>query len=178
MNTKNTTKTFVIALAMTLTLAIVPTMAFGQSTADKQSIASPLDEQGNDLTGLWQVAASNTVDCITGQPDGQPPVPVNYLFNQGGTMTEEEANLFDGPYRASAQGMWKHVTGRKYLAAFTNFAFNPDRSLAVTLKFRSNITLAKDGNSFTERGTAEVSLPDGTVVANVCFADTATRFAF
>ena len=30
--------------------------------------------------------------------------------------------------------------------------------------------------TFTERGTADVTLPDGTIVATVCFADTATRF--
>ena len=160
-------QTLIIA-AMSLVLAVMPPAAFSQRG----------DDNANSLTGLWQIPASNTVDCTTGLPDGQPPVPVNYLFNQGGTMTEEEANLFDGPYRASAQGVWKQVIGRKYVAAFTNFAFNPDRTLAVTLKFRSNITLAKDGDSFTERGTAEVSLPDGTVVATVCYADTATRFTF
>lgn len=160
-------ETLIIA-AMSLVLAIVPTAAFSQGS----------DNSPNSLTGFWQIPASQTVDCATGQPDGQPPVPVNYLFNQGGTMTEEEANLFDGPYRASAQGIWKQVSGRKYMAVFTNFAFNPDRTLAVILKFRSNITLSRDGNSFTERGTADISLPDGTVVATVCFADTATRITF
>ena len=105
MNTKNTTQTFVIALAMMLALAIVPTMAFGQNKGDEQSIASTEDEQGNDLVGVWQVSASATVDCQTGLPDGSPPVRVLYSFNQGGTMTEEEANPFDGPYRASALGI-------------------------------------------------------------------------
>lgn len=164
-------KQTLIIVAISLVLAVMPSAAFSQR--GEESAETP-----SSLTGFWQIPASNTVDCVTGEPDGQPPVPVNYLFNQGGTMTEEEANNFDGPYRASAQGIWKQVTGRNYVAAFTNFAFNPDRTLAVTLKFRSNIALAKDGNSFTERGTAEVSLPDGTVVATVCFADTATRFTF
>ena len=162
-------KQTLIIVAMSLVLAVIPSAAFSQGRDDNNA---------NSLNGLWRVAASNTVDCTTGQPDGQPPVPVNYLFNDGGTMTEEEANSFDGPYRASAQGIWKHVTGRKYLAVFTNFAFNTDRTLAVTLKYRSNITLARDGNSFTERGTAEISLPDGTVVGTVCYADTATHFTF
>lgn len=160
-------KQTLIIFAMSLTLAIMPSVAFSQ---DRDS--------SGPLVGFWQIPASSTVDCATGQPDGSPTVPVNYLFNQGGTMTEEEANSFDGPYRASAQGIWKQVSGRKYSAVFTNFAFNPDRTLAVTLKFRTNITLSKDGNSFTERGTADISLPDGTNIATVCFADTATRLTF
>ncbi|MEP6944678.1 MAG: hypothetical protein ABJA02_02090 [Acidobacteriota bacterium] len=168
-------KQTLIIVALSLVLAIMPSIAFSQRGEDNGAGG---DANATSLTGLWQVAASNTIDCTTGQPDGQLPVPVNYLFNQGGTMTEEEANSFDGPYRASAQGMWKQVTGRKFVAAFTNFAFNPDRTLAVTLKYRTNITIARDGSSFTERGTAEISLPDGTVVGTVCYADTATRFMF
>jgi len=160
-------KQTLIIVALSLTLAIMPSAAFSQA-----------GDNNSPMVGLWQVPASPTVDCATGQPDGLPTVPVNYLFNQGGTMTEEEANSIDGPYRASAQGIWKQVSGRNYLAVFTNFAFNPDGTLGVILKFRTNIVLAKDGNSFTERGTADVTLPDGTTVATVCFADTATRFNF
>lgn len=179
MNTKNTkTQTLVIALAIMLTLAIVPTMAFGQDKADKQLINSPQDEQGNDLVGVWQVAASATIDCTTGLPDGLPPARVLYSFNQGGTMSEEEAQPFDGPYRASALGIWKRTSGRNYTAVFTNFAFNPDKTLAVVIKYRTNINLSRDGNSFTERGTAEIRDPDGNLIVSVCFADTAHRFTF
>lgn len=176
---KNTTQTLVIALAMMITLAIVPTMAFGQNKVGRQSIASPADESGNDLVGVWQVSSTATVDCQTGLPDpNSPPVRVLYSFNQGGTMSEEEANPFDGPYRASALGIWKRTTGRNYTAVFTNFAFNPDRTLALIIKQRTNISLSQDGNSFTERGTFELSDPDDNLVFSGCFADTAHRFTF
>ena len=178
MNTKNTKKTFVIVLAMMLTMAIVPTMAFGQNKGDEQSIASTEDEQGNDLVGVWQVSASATVDCQTGLPDGSPPVRVLYSFNQGGTMTEEEANPFDGPYRASALGIWKRTSGRNYTTVFTNYVFNPDKTLALIVKQRTNIRLNRDGNSAIERGTFELRDPDGNLVFSGCFADTPTRLAF
>ena len=163
MNTK--THTFANAVAMIFTLAIVPALAFGQDIK-------------NTLVGVWQVSAAATVDCETGQPDGSPPVRVNYSFNQGGTMTEEEANPFDGPYRASAQGIWKRLSGRDYTAMYTNFAFDPDRSLAVIVKQKTNMTLSEDANSFKEHGSFEISLPDGPVIVSGCFADTATRMTF
>lgn len=178
MNTRTLAQTFVLALAMMITLTIGSSVAFGQDKADKQSVNSPADEQGNDLVGVWQVSASATVDCQTGVPDGSPPVRILYSFNQGGTMSEEEAQPFDGPYRASALGIWKRTSGRNYTAVFTNFAFNPDKTLAVVIKQRTNIRLSRDGNSFTERGTAEVRDPEGILVFSGCFADTAHRFTF
>ena len=160
--------------AVALALAIVPTLAFGQNNDRSDNSAHPK----NALVGSWEIAASNTYDCATGQPDGAPPTPINYTFNLGGTMTEIEANAIDGPYRSSAQGIWQHLSGNRYFAAFTNYSFNPDRTHAVTIKYRTYLTLSWDKQSFTERGTAEVRIPDGTVVANVCFADTGTRFTF
>ncbi len=176
---KTKTQTFVIALAMMLALAIVPTLAFGQDKDDKQSIDSSQDEQGNDLVGVWQVSASATVDCQTGLPDpNAPQVRILYSFNQGGTMSEEEAQPFDGPYRASALGIWKRTSGRNYTAVFTNFVFNPDKTFLFTVKQRTNITLSRDGNSFTERGTFELRDPEDNLVLSACFADTAHRFTF
>ena len=154
-------------------------MVFGQNTADKQSVASPQDEQGNDLVGVWQVTAPAFVDCHTGLPDPDAPqVRVLYSFNQGGTMSEEEAQPFDGPYRASALGIWKRTSGRNYTTVYTNYAFNPDKTLAVIITQRTNIRLSRDGNSFTERGTSEVRDPDGNLIASGCFADTPTRLQF
>ncbi len=175
MKTKNTTQTFVIALAMIITLAIVPTMAFGQTII----LNPPQDKQGNDLVGVWQVTAPASADCQTGVPDpNSPPVRVLYSFNQGGTMSEEEAQPFDGPYRASALGIWKHISGRNYTTVYTNYVFNPDKTLAFIIKQRTNIRLSRDGNSFTEHGTFEARDPDGNLTASGCFADTPTRLQF
>lgn len=170
---KSRTQVLAIA-AMAIALVIVPTLAFGQDN----DASDKFGFRKNALVGSWTIAASYTYDCATGQPDGAPPTPINYTFNLGGTMTEIEANAIDGPYRSSAQGIWQHRAGNRYFAAFTNYSFNPDRTHAVTIKYRTYLTLSTDERSFTERGGAEVSLPDGTVVANVCFADTGTRFTF
>jgi hypothetical protein len=163
MNTKK--HATAIAFSIFAALASVSSIAYGQ-------------DERNSLIGVWQVSAAATVDCQTGLPDGSPPVRVNYSFNQGGTMTEEEANPFDGPYRASAQGIWKRISGRNYTALYTNFAFNADRTLALTVKQKTNITLGDDPNSFTERGTFELFLPDGTLFFSGCFSDSAARLTF
>jgi hypothetical protein len=179
MKTRTLTQTFVLALAMMFTLTTGSSLAFGQDKDDKQLINSPQDEQGNDLVGVWQVSASATVDCQTGVPDpNSPQVRILYSFNQGGTMSEEEAQPFDGPYRASALGIWKRTSGRNYTAVFTNFVFNPDKTLALVVKQRTNIRLSRDGNSFSERGTFELRDPEDNLVFSGCFADTAHRFTF
>src|SRR6266446_8988466 len=100
MKTKSVTQTFVIALAMMLALAILPSTAFGQNKADSQSIKSPADEQDNDFVGVWEevdVPAEN--NCATGLPvPGTPLIRALYSFAKGGTMYVEDNAPFDGPY--------------------------------------------------------------------------------
>ncbi len=182
---KTTTKTLSVALAMMATLTIGST--FGQDRPNKQSTDSRTverskavdnDDQDSALAGVWEeVSVPATVDCQTGQPNG-PIINALLTFNQGGTMSVEEANQFDGPYRASALGIWKRTSGRNYTTVYTNYAFNPDKTLAVIIKQRTNIRLHRDGNSFTEHGTFEVRDPNGNLIDSGCFADTPTRLQF
>jgi hypothetical protein len=180
MNRKNTTQTFVIALAIMLALATVPSMAFAQNKADNQSSVSPAGEEGNPLVGVWEelnVPAEN--DCVTGSPvPGTPIIRALLSFNQGGTMYVEDNAPFDGPYRSTGAGIWKHTSGRKYTYLNLHYAFNPDKTFTFTIKQRSNLTLSQDGNSFTENGTFEVIEPGGAVIYSGCFAATATRLTF
>lgn len=171
-------QTFVIALAMTLTLTSGSMTVFGQTKADNQISNSPQDEQDNALTGVWQ-SVSPTVDCQTGVPNS-PPIRVLFNFMQGGTMSESDTNEIDGPYRAPSEGIWKRTSGRNYTALYLYYVFNPDRTFAVTIKLRENITLSRNGNSFTGRGTFAVFLPDDDVnpIVTGCFTDTAHRLQF
>ena len=175
MSIKNTKKqTFVIALAMMITLAIAPTMAFGQT----RILNSPQDNQGNDLVGVWEavgVPAGN--DCATGTPDG-PLINVMYTFNQGGTMYAEDTLSIDR-YRTTGSGIWKRTSGRNYTYRFFHYAFDPNGTFLFTVKGRSNLTLSRDGNSLTESGTFQLIAPDGTTVIYAgCFNGTSHRVTF
>ena len=174
MNTKKTkTQTFVIALAMMLALAIVPTMAFGQAVILNQS----QDNQGNDLVGVWEaVAVHSEFDCVTGMPIG-PLINVMYTFNQGGTMYAEDTLSIDR-YRTTGSGIWKRISGRNYTYRFFHYAFDPNGTFLFTVKGRSNLTLSRNGNSLTERGTFELVEPSGNVVYAGCFNGTSHRVTF
>ena len=174
MNT--TKKTFVIAVALTLALAIVPSMAFAQNKGDNQSSASPTEEQGNALTGVWQeLGVPAFVDCQTGEPG--PIINVAYTFNQAGTMYEEDTLSLDR-YRTTGGGIWKRTSGRNYTYLNLHYTFDPAGTFLFTIKQRSDLTLSRDGDSFTEKGTFEGIDPSGNVLFGGCFAATARRLTF
>jgi hypothetical protein len=176
MKTKSLTQTFVIALAMMLALAIVPFRAFAQDKAENQSSVSPADEEGNALAGVWEeVSVPAFVDCQTGVPG--PIINVSYTFNQGGTMYEEDTLSLDR-YRTTGGGIWKRTSGRKYTYVNLHYAFDPNGNFLFTIRQRSNLTLSRDGNSFTENGTFEGVDPSGNVLFGGCFAATAHRLRF
>ena len=175
MNTQK--QTFVVALAMMLVMVIAPTMAFGQNKDDKQSTASPTEEQGNDLVGVWEEVGPATVDCQTREPNA-PAVRALLMFNQGGTMTLEDTFPLEGPYRTTGAGIWKRTSGRNYTYINRHYSFDPDKTFTGIVKIRSSITLGKDSNSFTEKGTVKVTDPSGNVVFTGCFNGTAYRLKF
>lgn len=180
MNKINTTKTFVITLAMTLALAIVPTAAFGQKSDEIRSIVSSQDERGNDndLVGVWEaVGVPSESDCTTGTPIGEI-INVMYTFNQGGTMNAEDTLSIDR-YRTTGSGIWKRSRGRNYTYRFFHYLFNPDGTFFASLKGNSNLTLSKNGNSLTESGTFQLIAPDQTTVIYAgCFNGTSHRVTF
>jgi hypothetical protein len=180
MNTKQITRTFVIALAVMFIPALSSTMVFGQNKADEQSANSSAQTQGNDLVGVWEefnVPSEN--DCATGLPlPGTPIIRALYSFNQGGTMYVEDNAPFDGPYRSTGAGPWKRISGRNYAYLNLHYAFSPDKAFTVAIKQKANLTLSQDGNSFTENGTFEVIEPGGNVIYAGCYAATAQRFKF
>ncbi len=189
MNTRILTQTFVLALAMMVTLTIGSSVAFGQDKDDKQSGArddARTEARDNALVGVWESVSPGTVDCQTGVPDPNAPIiRALYNFMQGGTMTEENTDPIEGPYRNTAHGIWKRTSGRNYTAVFLHYGYLPDRTHLVIVKVRSHITLKRDSNSFTQNGTFEVLDangnplldPNGNAIRG-CFRDTATRLRF
>ncbi|MCA1605579.1 MAG: hypothetical protein LC775_08950 [Acidobacteria bacterium] len=187
MKTRTLTQTFVIALAMMVTLTIGSSKAFAQDKDDKQSADSLTVEQsktvdkeghGNTLVGVWEEVAPAFVDCQTREPGG-PTIRVLLTFNQGGTMYVEDTFPLEGPYRSTGGGIWKRTSGRNYTYVNVHYSFDPDKTFTFIIKVRANITLSRDGNSFTENGTVEViDQTSGNVVFNGCYASTAHRLTF
>jgi hypothetical protein len=83
---------------------------------------------------------------------------------QGGTMSEDAANPFDGPYRTSGHGIWKHTSGRNYTYVFKFYSFDPDRTFTGSVKIRVNIKLSDDFKSLTGNDTIEVFDPSANLV--------------
>jgi hypothetical protein len=171
MNTKNTIQTFVIALAMMITLTIGSSVAFGQNKADKRSI----DEPGNSLVGTWQSVVTS-YNCQTGVSD---PAPIKSLltYMQGGTMSEDNNDPID-PYKTSSHGIWKRTTERNYTAVFLHYSFAADGTFTYTIKVKQNITLSRFFDSLTATSTVEVYDSNDNLVFTGCGNETATRLTF
>lgn len=166
-----------------LALALVPITGGGPAIAQA-------DDRVNVLVGVWESVSPGQVDCQTGQP--LPDVPIIravYTIHQGGTMSEENTDPVEGPYRSSGFGIWKHVAGRSYAATYQHYGFvdqdlMPTKQLGAVVKVRTSITLSRDAKTFAERGTFAVFVPDpvtselGEPVFGGCFASTARRMTF
>ncbi len=175
---KTKTQIFVIALAMTLALAIAPTMAFGQI-----KILPLPQEQSNDLVGVWESVGPALNDCVTGLPAPDSPIiRVLQKFNQDGTMTEENTDPIEGPYRTTAHGIWERIRGQQqqYRAFYMHYSFAPDKTHIATVKIRSIITLS--GDLYNEKGSVEVLDPQNNdkIFFTGCFNSgyTSTRLTF
>jgi hypothetical protein len=180
---KTTKKTLAVTLAMMFTLTIGST--FGQDRADKQSTeprtgeqSKSADNDGQDdaLVGVWEeISVPAFVDCQTGVPG--PIINVSYAFNQGGTMFEEDTLSLDR-YRTTGGGIWKRTSGRNYTYVNSHYAFDPNGTFLFTIKQRATLTLSRDANSFTEKGTFAGVDPSGNVIFGGCYAATAHRLRF
>jgi hypothetical protein len=180
MKKRNLIQTLAFALAMTMTITTAPTMITAQAMLGRQSAISVADDSANDIVGVWEavnVPAEN--DCATGAPlPGIPIIRVLNTFNQGGTGWLEDTAPYDGPYRSTGASIWKHTSGRNYSYMNLHYSFNPDKTFVLMIRQRSNVTLSKDGDSFTEKGTFDVIIPDGTVVYSGCFLADSRRMKF
>ena len=140
--------------------------------AVQQSIPSIEAEQGKTLVGVWETVAPALNDCETGLPDpNSPTIRVLQVFNQDGTMTEENTDPIDGPYRTTAHGIWERIQGRQFRTFYMHYSFAPDQTHIATVKIRSIITLSRDSQHFNEKGTVEVLDPQNSdaVLFTGCF---------
>lgn len=177
----NTTKS---VRALLLALAVAGLAAGGPAMARDN------DERVDALVGVWESVAPVGVDCQTRQPLPDAPVIRSaYTIHHGGTMSEENTDPIEGPYRSSGFGVWRRMSGRTYTAAYGHYGFvdqdlSPTKQLGAVVRARTSIKLSRDAKTFTENGNFEVFLPDpvtselGDAVFSGCFAATAHRLPF
>ena len=166
------------------------TLAFFALAAGRPALARADNEQVDALVGVWESVAAGQIDCQTRQPlPDAPIIRVVYTIHHGGTMSEENTDPIEGPYRSSGFGTWRRVSGRHYAAAYGHYGFvdqnlMPTKQLGAVVRARTSIRLSPDARTFTENGTFEVFLPDpltselGDPVFGGCFTATAHRLIF
>lgn len=163
------TQTFVIALAMMLTLTFGLSTAYGQNTEDNNSpLLFSQNGDGNSIVGTW-VSAVTIRNCQTNDPF----ITVQALntFNQGGTMAEAGNSSTRGP----GHGTWERTRANRYSSVFMFFRFNPDGTYAGFQKVRRHHTLSYGGATLTTNATFEVFNSDGIRIAAACATETANR---
>jgi hypothetical protein len=163
---KTRKQTFVIALAMILTLTIAPLTIFGQDEANES-----LRHEGNQIEGVWKNQVT-VKDCLSNTVLATFPGLLNY--HQGGTMSETGGT--NPALRSPGYGIWTRTGGRTYVGKFTFFTFNPDGTLNGSQKINQNIVISRNGNRLTDNATAEIFDADGNLRFTVCATANATRF--
>ncbi len=94
------------------------------------------------------------------QEGGPEPFKALASFSAGGAMT---LSISLSPTQSAFHGTWKRTGRRTYVWSGQSFAYDDDGVFGATVHVRDEITLARDGNSFTGTGHVRVVGLDGTV---------------
>ncbi len=93
--------------------------------------------------------------------EGNPePFKVLASFAAGGALTH---SVSLNPAQSPFHGTWKRTGRRTYVWSGQSFGYDDDFVFGATIHVRDEITLAKDGESFTAKGRVRVIGLDGTV---------------
>jgi hypothetical protein len=166
------TQTFVIALAMMLTLTFGFSNAYGQDVEDKQSFdLLRQGDNGNSIVGTW-VSEVTIRNCQTSAILAN--VKALNTFNQGGTMME--AGGGNSITRGPGHGTWDRIRGNQYRSVFMFFRFNPDGTYAGFQKVRRLHTL-NDGETLTTTAAFDNYNAAGVLLSSLCATETAVRLS-
>ncbi|HEX5161209.1 MAG TPA: hypothetical protein VFV88_05775 [Steroidobacteraceae bacterium] len=134
------------------------------------------------IEGTWNVKVNITLCNASGQPTDTPVpnVPVFdalAMFAANGTF--HDTNASNPAARSPGFGEWHRTGARTYRFAFKLFRFDPLNLMAIGPQVvRHDVVLARDGQSYTSRGTAEWFDASGNPAPpfKTCSISTATRF--
>lgn len=95
-------------------------------------------------------------------------------INAGGTA-QEMSNSIPPSQRTTAFGVWQHSDHTNFVYALRFFRFTPTGIFASGVQAKWSVLLADDAQSYTAAGAIQISLPNGTVVQNLCGVETGAR---
>ncbi len=129
------------------------------TTAGMGAISASADEpaatNANQLVGSWIA----TVD----RGPSLPPLRSLVTYSEGNTVIEN-ANV-GATVRSAAHGAWERIGGRTYGTTTEFFRYDPvSGAYAGTIRIRSTLELAHDGQSFTGVAVAELRDPAGNLL--------------
>lgn len=154
-------------------LALVSSSLLVMATA--HCLYAQSEQAGTGLEGTWWVQVTQ-FDC--GNPDVTRPPFVSLLaFARGGTMSETTANAaFQPDQRTSGYGTWKQMPGGTYTStdlAFILFTGGPFTQ--GVQRINHSITLADDGNQFSDVATVQFFDIHDTLLVSGCARAIGTR---
>lgn len=154
----------VALVTVTAAATLVLIQACGGGAVAQSTDADPVE-------GSWE-AVITVRDCTSGATiltaRGQQ------VLHRGGTLSD--TNAAPPTTRGVGFGTWRRdTTGAGYTSRFRFNRYNPDGSLAGTMRVTRAFTLSADGNTQTSTNTSQVLDVAGTVLQNACAGDVSTR---
>ncbi len=166
-------------LAITAAVVMAQSPVFAQSNANDETGGEQVQENSNEkssyfrsLTGSWNLQVTR-LNCQTGAVIGAAPAMLT--FTLGGTMMDTGTQISPA-LRGVGHGVWRHISGVNFTAAFQFFRFNADGTLAGRQVVRQQIALNHAGTEFTNTATANVLDVNGAIIATNCSTAVGTRF--
>jgi hypothetical protein len=132
------------------------------------------------IEGTWDVTVNITLCDSAGLPTDTPvpgisPMSALAMFAANGTF--HDTNAANPATRSVGLGTWRRTGNRTYEFAFKFFRFNPAIGVIGPQIVRHTVVLARDGRSYTSRGTAEFfDAANNPAPVKGCSTSTATRF--
>jgi hypothetical protein len=93
-------------------------------------------------------------------------------IHMGGTANEASSSSL---FRTTSFGNWEHTGPNSFRYGLHAFRFNADSTFAGTFRAVWNVSHDDINDTYTSVGAIEIRLPNGTVVANQCGTESATR---
>ena len=121
------------------------------------------------LEGTW-LNQTQILNCQTGQ------VTQSFskftAFHMGGTANEASSSSL---FRTTSFGNWEHTGPNSFRYGLQAFRFNPDGTAAGGFRAVWTVTYDPDNDTYTSTGAIQILALNGTVIANQCGAESATR---
>ena len=166
---------------MAAALLLVPAITSAEDTqSDVQFGGDGHWREVDRIEGTWNVTVTITLCDSSGLPTDTPvpgisPIDAMALFAANGTF--HDTNATNPALRSPGFGTWRRTGHRTYEFAFKFFRFNPAIGVIGPQIVRHTVVLARDGKSYTSRGTAEFfDAANNPAPVTGCSTSTATRF--